>query len=129
MKKILFLILLSVLLGCSSKRQYKELENVWEDTLYKVPCLDLLPDIDTLKKWEKCPDSIIVAFTRCGVVEDTIVAYRNGGLIDSLGNYYSPAYIFKAAVGDAWIYDLNGEFIYFYESPLPHSDKGHKYNR
>lgn len=128
MRKIL--ILLSVLLiGCTSSKKVDNYnEEVIEDTLYKVRCLDLLPPIDTLKKWESYPDSIITAFTRDGVVEDSVVAYRKGGLVDSMGNYYSPAYIFKAAVGDMWIYDINGKFIYFYETPLPHSEKGNKYN-
>lgn len=126
MKKLILLFM--ILSSCAgNKHTYVESEEVQEDTLYRVPCLDLLPPVDTLEKWENYPDSIIVAFTRYGIAEDTIIAYRKGGLIDSSGNYYSPAYIFRAAVGDAWIYDINGKFVYFYESPMSHSDKGHEY--
>ena len=131
MKIVLSLILCLLLVGCNNNKQLNKpesVEQIIEDTLYKVKCYDLIPPIEVLEKWEDCPDSIITAFTRNGVVEDSVVAYRQGGLIDSLGNYYSPAYVFKAAVGDAWLYDIDGKFVYFYCTPLPHSGKGELYN-
>ena len=131
MKLLLFILLFFFLTNCNCNKQQNEpnpVEEILEDTLYRVKCYDRIPPIEVLEKWENCPDSIITAFTRNGVVEDSVIAYRQGGLIDSLGTYYSPAYVFRAAVGDAWIYDIDGKFVYFYCTPFPHSGKDEPYN-
>ena len=133
MRRSILLFLVLLLTGCTSNKQANrkepEYKIIQEDTLYRIRCIDLIPPVDTLEKWKTAPDSILVAFTRNTAIADSFIAYREGMLVDSLGKYYSPAYIFRAVVGDAWVYDINGKFIYFYESPLPHSDKGHKYNQ
>lgn len=99
-----------------------------EDTMHLIPNYDLLPSVKVMKRFEDFPDSIIAVFTRNGIVEDSVIAYRQGYLKDSAGNFYSPAYIFRAAVGDAWLYDVEGNFFYFYCTPKPHSGKEERYN-
>lgn len=80
---------------------------------------------DTFPGWHPWdfPDSIKVAFTRNGVFEDSIYVYPWYVPKDSLDGVY----VMIAAVGDIWFYNLKGEFVKFYESPLPHSGAGHKY--
>ena len=108
-----------LLLSCSNlDKRREEKSYVWT----------LIPDsVQLYQVAEAYPDSIIVAFTRSGKFEDSVVTYKQGFIKDSLGNTI-PAYIFKAAVGDVWVYDSDGNFVEFIESELPHSDQGHTYN-
>ena len=69
------------------------------------------------------PDTIVVRFTRNGKFEFYTEAVRYGVLEDSLGNSYSPSYVFRDAVGHSWIYDIKGNLVEFHESPYPHSTK------
>lgn len=112
MKKILYIIIGIMCLGCSHKEQSS-------NTPVEHPVCNTLD--------EGYPDTIIVAFTRNGKLEDSVEAIREGLLKDSTGKYYSPAYVFRASVGDTWVYDVNGKFINFHESSLPHSGKPHYY--
>lgn len=147
MKNILYVAIgLILCVGCSYNQQIKITDKV--DSTYVIGMDSISTDSflkikDSLiyskednawmtKKlhwfWYECPDTIIVAFTRDGVFEDSVEAIRQGLVEDSIGNYYSPAYVFGSVVGDAWVYDINGKFIEFNESPFPHSGKGHKYH-
>ncbi len=147
MKNLLYFVVgLILCIGCSQKQQTKttdKVDSTYVDGIGKIPTDSFLKIKDSLiyseedKEWMtkeqhwftyECPDTIMVAFTRNGVFEDSVEAVRQGLVADSTGHYYSPAYVFGDVVGNKWIYDINGKFIEFNESPYPHSGKGHKYH-
>jgi hypothetical protein len=70
---------------------------------------------------EGFPDTIIVKFTRNGIFEGYVEAYRADVIKDSFGTAISPAYYFRDVVGHTWVYDLHGKFVAFHESTKPHS--------
>lgn len=152
MKKLVFVLLSMMLcIGCSYNKQSKatclkdSLVKVFTDDgtgYFTIPLDSFLQVKDSFVFCKEeglwmtkrlywfnyeCPDTITVAFTRNGVFEDSVEAIRRGGVKDSTGNYYSPAYVYGSVVGDAWIYDINGKFIKFCESRFPHSGEPHNY--
>lgn len=150
MKKILYIIIGIMCLGCSSKKQVKEKDSKdsivtvfdMRDNRIKIPLDSFLLIKDSfvyckeeelwmtkeLFKWNyEYPDTIKVAFTRNGIVEDSVEAVRQGAIEDSIDKPYSPAYVYFSVVGDSWVYDVNGKYIGFNESSYPHSGKGIKY--
>ena len=110
MKKVLYIILVLFCVGCSHKGQSSTGAGV-EDSV----------------NFDNYPDTITVAFTRDGKFEDSVEAVREGLLEDKSGKYYSPAYVFRAVVGDTWVYDVNGKFVYSTCLAYPHSGKPHHY--
>lgn len=153
MKKLLYIIICVMCLGCSLKKQPKSNDSndsivtiissgddiklpldsflLLKDSFIYVKDSDFHEEFWCTKEYYKWnygyPDTIKVAFTRNGIVVDSVEAVRHGLLADSTGKYYSPAYVFFATVGDNWVYDINGKFIEFNESQYPHSGKGIKY--
>ena len=152
MKKILYIILICVMcFGCSLERHPKS--NSSKDSIVtvvsvggniEIPLDSFLAVKDSFVYVKDCyeefwctkeyykwnygyPDTIKVAFTRNGVVEDSVEAVRQGLVADSTGKYYSPAYVFLSVVGDKWIYDVNGKFIESACTVHPHSGAPHHY--
>lgn len=66
------------------------------------------------------PDTIVVPFTRNGVVEDSVEAVKWDVLQDSTGHVYSPLYVFISMTGDTWQYDINGKFVRHTCNPRNH---------
>ena len=116
MRELLIVLFLGiVVIGC---HHYGSNEN-------NAPCrediLKMLPsNTNYYKDWLEYPETIIVAFTRNGKIEDSVEAVRWDMLMDC-----SPSYVFTAGVGDTWVYDVNGNFLEFNCSPFPHSGQGH----
>ena len=152
MKKLVFILLSMMLcIGCSYNRYHKN--STTRDSLVKVftesgedfiiiPLDSFLQVKDSFVFCKEehlwmtkrlywfnyiCPDTIIVALTRNGKLDDSVEAVRQGLIKDNTGHYYSPAYVFSSTVGDTWIYDINGKFIEFNKSPFPHSGKSQIY--
>lgn len=149
MKKLIYIMMAAAIcMGCSHRKQAKPVEidnkgdSVYVEDLGYLDSASFLKAKDTLvyseeddmwltKKihwfWYECPDTITVAFTRNGKFEDSIIAVRQGLVANSKGEYYSPAYVHRAVVGDAWVYDINGKFIESECVDYPHSGTPHKY--
>lgn len=148
MKKILYIIISIMCLSCSLRNQsgnYSSKDSVVIMTLgyninLSIDSFLQVKDSFVYCKEEKCwmtkecykwnygyPDTIKVAFTRNGVLEDSVEAVRQGIINDSTGRPYSPAYVFFSTVGDSWVYDADGKYIGFNKSPYPHSGNGINY--
>lgn len=150
MKKLIYTIVIAAIcIGCSHKQQIKPQETIYDkgDSVYvggigNLDSAAFLKAKDTLiynKEdeiwvtrrthwfWYECPDTITVAFTRNGKFEDSVIAVRQGLVANDKGEYYSPAYVIRAVVGDTWTYDINGKFIEFNCVDYPHSGTPHKY--
>ena len=129
MNQYLSILTLFILLGCSSKEQeYSEARE--GNHLYPVEGMSD-EKYCTFERfmWDAgFPDTIIVKFTRDGKFERYVEAVRQGVLEDSLGNYYSPAYVFYAHNGDNWVYNLKGEFIEFNRSIDSDNNSSYQYN-
>ena len=136
MRKLLSMIVLFSVIGCSNKINrvvVKEKDTVYinccsdtVDSMHTYPIHDSWGNIEygTFEQYmwnEGFPDTIIVPFTRDGKFEYYIKAVRWSLLEDSLGNFYSPAYIYRTISGDAWVYDIKGNFVEFYCGDKPHS--------
>lgn len=146
MKKLIYvLVMLFFMVGCSPKRKTTPYNKDSYITIYACG-KDLKLSIDSFNQvkdsfvyckeeglWMtkrlywfnyQCPDSITVAFTRNGKFVDSVVAYR-WGILDKNSN--SPAYVFYSVMGDAWFYDIKGNFIEFNRSRFPHSGNSYQY--
>lgn len=147
MKKIFYIIICIMCLGCSLKKQPKndssnDSVEIWAGDSNIVLSKDSFLQVKDsfvyckeegywmtkeMYKWNYgYPDTIMIAFTRNGVFVDSVEAVRHGLVADSTGEYYSPAYVFTSGVGDKWIYDINGKFIEYNRS-YPHSGNEIKY--
>ena len=148
MKKLLYLLVVFVVISCTHSGQPKASDD--KDSIVKIFCDYGTGTIEMpLKKFlqvkdsfvyckeeglwmtkrlywfnYQCPDSITEAFTRNGKFVDSVVAYR-WGILDKNSN--SPAYVFYSVVGDAWFYDIKGNFIEFNRSRFPHSGDTYQY--
>lgn len=150
MKKLIYILAITMLYtGCSYKKaaeSYTYYDSIFVDDLGHISIDSFLKIKDSLiyvdndrccspywctkkQHWfnYECPDTITVAFTRDGKFECYEKAVRRGLVADSTGDYYSPAYVIESAVGDNFVYDINGKFIKFNCVDLPHSDAPHTY--
>ena len=114
MRKIVTLLIATLFIGCFQERggysDIREKEHPYpiHDARGKIECYG------TFERYmwdEGFPDTIIVEVTRNGVFKGYSKASRYDLLKDSLGNYYSPGYAVKSAVGDMLIYDVKGNFV------------------
>lgn len=144
MKKLLFLIVLPLFVGCNyttREEVLKELEEHERDVLdhKEWPYIYYVENLysDGNNGWVTYkaymwnygfPDTIIVKFTRDGEFEGYAEARRWGSVVDSFGEHLTPSYMFIAGVGDSWEYDLSGNFINSNCCDAPHSGAPHKYN-
>lgn len=150
MKKLVYILIGVMCIGCSHKEQTKcsDSDNDSIVTIYAVGgefkvSLDSFMQVKDsfvyckeeglwmtkeLYMWNYgYPETIKVAFTRNGVFEDSVEAVRRGVIEDSTGKDISPAYVYGSFVGDNWTYDLNGKFIEFNCTVRPHSGAPHHY--
>lgn len=153
MKKYLWMISI-ILLGCTSGKEEERTVSAASqstaieksvlvtseysesrDSLHPYPIHDAkghIAQYGTFERYmwdEGFPDTIIVPFIEKDKYEGYVKAIRQGLLEDSLGNYYSPAYVYMVEVGDSWVYDIKGCLVESTCTTKPHSGQPHTHNR